>query len=183
MSRTALVPIADGTEEIEAVCIIDVLRRAGVSVTVASVGQQQVTASRGTKLVADRPIGDCVGETYDLVALPGGMPGAEHLRDSKDLEMVLKRQQQEGRLYAAICAAPVLVLQHHGLLDGRRATCHPNFAGQLHDAAEVENRVVVDGPCVTSRGPGTALEFALKLVELLYDEQKAQGVAERMLVA
>ena len=183
MSRTALVPIADGTEEIEAVCIIDVLRRAGVSVTVASVGQQQVTASRGTKLVADRPIGDCVGETYDLVALPGGMPGAEHLRDSKDLEMVLKRQQQEGRLYAAICAAPVLVLQHHGLLDRRRATCHPDFAGQLHDAAEVENRVVVDGPCVTSRGAGTALEFALKLVEMLYDEQEAQRIAGRMLVA
>jgi 4-methyl-5(b-hydroxyethyl)-thiazole monophosphate biosynthesis len=111
------------------------------------------------------------------------MPGAEHLRDSKDLETILERQRREGRLYAAICAAPVLVLQHHGLLDGRRATCHPDFACQLHDAAAVEIRVVVDGPCVTSRGPGTALEFALKLVELLYDEQKAQGIAERMLVA
>jgi 4-methyl-5(b-hydroxyethyl)-thiazole monophosphate biosynthesis len=77
----------------------------------------------------------------------------------------------------------VVVLQHHGLLDGRRATCHPDFAGQLHAAAAVENRVVVDGPCVTSRGPGTALEFSLKLVERLYDEQKAQGIAERMLVA
>jgi 4-methyl-5(b-hydroxyethyl)-thiazole monophosphate biosynthesis len=183
MSRTALVPIADGTEEIEAVCIIDVLRRAGVSVTVASVDQLQVSASRGTKLVADRPIEDCVDETYDLVALPGGMPGAEHLRDSKDLETILERQRREGRLYAAICAAPVVVLQHHGLLDGLRATCHPDFAGQLHDAAEVEKRVVVDGPCVTSRGPGTALEFALKLVELLYDEQKAQGIAKRMLIA
>ena len=134
-------------------------------------------------MVADRPIGDCVDETYDLVALPGGMPGVEHLRDSKDLETILKRRRREGRLYAAICAAPVVVLQHHGLLDGRRATCHPDFADQLHDAAEVENRVVVDGPCVTSRGAGTALEFALKLVQLLYDEQKAQGIAERMLVA
>ena len=183
MSRTALVPIADGTEEIEAVCIIDVLRRAGVSVTVASVDQLQVTASRGTKLVADRPIGECVDETYDLVALPGGMPAVEHLRDSKDLETILKRQRREGRLYAAICAAPVVVLQHHGLLEGRRATCHPDFAGQLRDAAEVKNRVVVDGPCVTSRGAGTALEFALKLVERLYDEQEAQKIAERMLVA
>ena len=182
MSKTALVPIADGTEEIEAVCIIDVLRRAGVSVTVASVDQLQVTASRGTKLVADRPIGDCVGETYDLVALPGGMPGAEHLRDSKDLGTILRRQRQEGRLYAAICAAPVVVLQHHGLLEGRRATCHPDFATQLHDAALVENRVVVDGPCITSRGPGTALEFALKLVELLYDGQKAQRIARRMMI-
>jgi 4-methyl-5(b-hydroxyethyl)-thiazole monophosphate biosynthesis len=183
MSKTALVPIADGTEEIEAVCIIDVLRRAGVSVTVASVDQLHVSASRGTKLVADRPIRDCADETYDLVALPGGMPGAEHVRDSRDLETILKRQRREGRLYAAICAAPVVVLQHHGLLDGRRATCHPDFADQLHAAAEVENRVVVDGPCITSRGAGTALEFALKLVELLYDEQKAQGIAERMLVA
>lgn len=183
MSRTALVPIADGTEEIEAVCIIDVLRRAGVSVTVAAVDQLQVVASRQTGLVADRLIGDCVGETYDLVALPGGMPGAEHLRDSRDLIQILKRQEREGRLYAAICAAPVVVLQHHGLLDGRRATCHPDFADQLHNAEAVESRVVVDGPCITSRGPGTALEFALKLVELLYDEQEAQGIAGRMLVA
>lgn len=183
MSKRVLVPIAPGTEEIEAVCIVDVLKRAGVSVTVASVDQLQVTASRGVKLVADRLIVDCVDDTYDLIALPGGMPGAEHLRDSKDLEKMLKRQQREGRLYAAICASPVVVLQHHGLLDRRRATCHPGFVHQLKNTDAVEERVVVDGPCITSRGPGTAIEFALKLVELLYDAQKAQEIAQRMVVA
>ena len=183
MSKKVLVPIADGTEEIEAVCIIDVLRRAGASVIVASVDQLQVNASRGVKLVADKLIADCVDDTYDLIALPGGMPGAEHLRDSKDLEKILKRQHQEGRLYAAICASPAVVLQHHGLLGRRQATCHPNFVQQLENTEAVERRVVVDGTCITSRGPGTALEFALKLVELLYGEQKAREIAQSMVCA
>jgi 4-methyl-5(b-hydroxyethyl)-thiazole monophosphate biosynthesis len=149
MSKKILVPIANGTEEIEAVCIIDVLRRAEASVTVASVDELQVTASRGVKLVADKLIGDCVDETYDLVVLPGGMPGAEHLRDSKDLQRILKRQKEEGKLYGT---------------------------------DSVESRVVVDGTCVTSRGPGTALEFALKLVELLYGKEKAEEVASPMVM-
>jgi 4-methyl-5(b-hydroxyethyl)-thiazole monophosphate biosynthesis len=183
MPKKILVPIADGCEEIETVCIIDVLRRAGASVTVASVGDLQVNASRGVKLVADKLIGDCVGETYDLIALPGGMPGAEHLRDSKELETLLKRQHQEGQLYAAICASPAVVLHHHDLLGQRQATSHPNFVQQLKNTDAVESRVVVDGPCVTSRGPGTALEFALKLVELLYGKQKTEEIAQAMVVA
>ena len=182
MPKQVLVPIANGTEEIEAVCIIDVLRRAGAAVTVASVQTLQVTASRGTKLVADRLISTCRDETYDLIVLPGGMPGVEHLRDSKELAAMLKRQKRDGRLYAAICAAPVVVLQHHGLLTGRRATCHPDFAHQLENDEVVEHRVVIDGQCVTSRGPGTAIEFALKLVELLYGEHEAQEIGQHMLV-
>jgi 4-methyl-5(b-hydroxyethyl)-thiazole monophosphate biosynthesis len=96
---------------------------------------------------------------------------------------MLKRQQEEGRLYAAICASPVVVFKHHGLLGKRRATAHPSFANQLDNQAVVEVRVVVDGTCVTSRAPGTAIEFALKLVELLYNKEKAQKVAGPMLVA
>ncbi|MGD8371758.1 MAG: DJ-1/PfpI family protein [Syntrophobacterales bacterium] len=182
MSKKVLVPIADGTEEIEAVCIIDVLRRAGSSVTVASVDELQVTASRGVKLVADKLITDCVDESYDLVVLPGGIPGAEHLRDSKELEEILRRQKQEQRLYGAICASPAVVLQHHGLLEHRRATSHPSFVDQLENTDAVESRVVVDGGCITSRGPGTALEFALKLVALLYGEEKAEEVAAPMVM-
>ena len=117
MSKKILVPIANGTEEIEAVCIIDVLRRAESSVTVASVDELQVTASRGVKLVADKLIGDCVDETYDSVVLPEGMPGAEHLRDSKDLQRILKRQKKEGKLYGAICAAPAVVNGVESTLD------------------------------------------------------------------
>lgn len=182
MSKKVLVPIADGVEEIEAVSIIDVLRRAGADVTVASVQELQATASRGVKLVADKLISQCVGETYDLIALPGGMPGAEHLRDCQELEVMLKRQDQENRLLAAICASPAVVFLHRGLLDKRRATCHPNFVQKLKDAEVAESRVVVDGNCVTSQGPGTALEFALKLVELLFGKEKARQTAEPMLV-
>ena len=182
MSKKVLVPIADGIEEIEAVCIIDVLRRAGAEVTVASVDKLQVTASRGVKLAADKLISQCAGETYDLIALPGGMPGAEHLRDCKELETMLKKQGKENRLFAGICASPAVVLLHHGLLGQHRATCHPNFVEKLPNAEAVESRVVVDGNLVTSRGPGTALEFALTLVELLFGKDKAEQTAAPMLV-
>lgn len=180
--KRVLVPIADGTEEMEAVCTIDVLRRAGAEVTVASVMPGlQVTASRGVKLVADVLIADCAEEVYDLIVIPGGMPGAVHLRDSAVLTALLQAQAAAGRLYAAICAAPVVVLQHHGLLEGRRATCHPGFERDLRHPEAVAERVVVDGNCVTSRGPGTAIEFALQLVALLYGMEKAREVGTAML--
>jgi len=182
MAANVLVPIADGSEEIEAVCIIDVLRRAGASVTVASVGALQITASRGVRIVADKSIADCMGTVYDLIALPGGMPGAEHLRDSNELIDLLKAQKREGRFYAAICASPAVVLQHHGLLDSIRATCHPFFVDKITNRDAVESRVVVDGSCITSRGAGTAIEFGLKLVEVLMGKDKAEEVAEPMVV-
>ena len=182
MNAKILVPIADGTEEMEAVTIIDVLRRAGAEVTVASVGALEVTASRGIKLVADVKIADCAGRPYDCIALPGGMPGAEHLRDSKPLADLLKTQKQQGKLYAAICASPVVVLLHHGLLP-KNATCHPAFADQLPNPQTAKQRVVIDGKCITSGGPGTALEFALELVRQLMGDAKAKQVAEPMLAA
>jgi 4-methyl-5(b-hydroxyethyl)-thiazole monophosphate biosynthesis len=180
MSKKVLVAIADGTEELEAVTIIDVLRRAKADVTVASVGNKQVTASRGVNLVADAVISDCVGNTYDLIALPGGMPGAEHLRDSKELADMLKAQADSGRLYAAICASPAVALKPHGLLKDKKATCYPSLLSELDNAQQA--KVVVDDNCITSQGPATALEFALKLVELLFDKQKSQEIADAMLV-
>ena len=183
MAIRVLVPIADGTEEIEAVCIIDTLRRAGAEVTVASVMDSlEVKASRGVNLVADKAISECSHETYDAIALPGGIPGAEHLRDSELLIDMLKKQREAGRIYAAICASPAVVFEHHGLLEGKKATCHPAFVKDLSNQELVENRVVVDGTCVTSRGPGTAIEFALKLIEVLFDKEAAEKVAEPMLV-
>jgi 4-methyl-5(b-hydroxyethyl)-thiazole monophosphate biosynthesis len=182
MQKNVLVPVADGTEEIEAVTIIDVLRRAGAQVTVASVGDLQITASRGVKLVADTLIVDCVDRTYDLVVLPGGIPGAEHLRDDGSLKKILLRQHSDGRLLGAICAAPAVVLQAHGLLQGRQATCHPAFEQHLSDASSVQSSVVVDQGCVTSRGPGTAMTFSLTLVELLFGKQKRQEVAAPMVI-
>jgi len=176
MSRKALVPIADGTEELEAVTIIDVLRRAGTAVTVASVDGIEVTGSRGTRLKADCLMHECAEATFDLVALPGGIPGSEHLRDSKELIALLRRQADAGRPYAAICAAPVVVLQHHGLLGGRAATCHSSLAAKLENPEAAGQPVVTDGPCTTSRGAGTAMAFALRLVAVLYGEDKARQV-------
>ena len=182
MSRKILVPIANGSEEIEAVCIIDTLRRAEAEVTVASVGALSVAASRGVKIVADALIADCADETYDCIVLPGGMPGAEHLRDSAPLIAKLKEQKAAGRLYAAICASPAVVLKHHGLLDGVRATCYPAFRDRLDPAYASNDRVVVDGHCITSQGPATAIDFALKLVEVLFGPDKAKEVGQAMLV-
>ena len=130
MTTRALVPIADGSEEIEAVCIIDTLRRAEVDVTVASVmGRRQITASRGTRIVADALIEDCAGEAYDLIVLPGGMPGAQHLGDSVPLIELVTAQRNAGRRYAAICAAPAVALlpTDSSPVTGRPAsqpTCH-----------------------------------------------------------
>lgn len=182
MSKKVLVPIADGTEEIEAVCIVDSLRRAGADVTVASVNHIQVVASRGVKLVADRLIIDCQHETYDLIALPGGMPGAEHLRDSEILTRMLKQHAANKRWLAAICASPAVILQHYGLIGEKKATCYPGFDKHFQNREAVDSRVVVDGNLISSRAPGTALEFALKLVEKLYNTQKAKEVGEKMLV-
>ena len=179
MSKKVLVAIAEGIEELEAVTLIDVLRRAEADVTVASVGAKQVTASRGVKLVADAVISDCVGNVYDLIALPGGMPGAEHLRDSSQLTEMLKEQAASGRLYAAICASPAVALKPHGLLENKKATCYPSLLSELDNPEQA--KVVVDGNCITSQGPGTALEFALKLVELLFGTEKSGEVANAML--
>jgi 4-methyl-5(b-hydroxyethyl)-thiazole monophosphate biosynthesis len=177
MIKKALIPIADGTEEIEAVCIIDVLRRAETDVTVASVGEQEITASRGVKIVADKLIEECTEEKYDLIALPGGMPGAEHLRDCQTLTKMLKDHAAAGRLYAAICASPVVVLQQENLLKGKKATCHPAFADKLEDNSSAELPVVKDGNCITGKGPAVAIDFALELVSALYGEKKAKEVA------
>lgn len=183
MVKKVLVAIADGIEEIETACIVDVLRRAGADVTVASVGQLQIKASRRMIFVADKLIAECKDYTYDLIVLPGGMPGAEHLRDSADLTEMLKNQAASLRLYAAICASPAIVLATHGLLDDKDATCHPALGEQLKCRRKLEQNVVVDGNCITSRGPGTALEFALELVRQLFDNARVITVAEPMLIA
>ncbi|KAI4388265.1 hypothetical protein MLD38_000608 [Melastoma candidum] len=178
MSKKVLVPVANGTEPIEAVVTIDVLRRAGADVTVASVEKQlRVVAAHGVKLIADAFISDCADAVFDLISLPGGMPGGSNLRDCKILENLVKKQAMEGRPYAAICASPAVVLGSWDLLKG--ATCYPSFMEQLKSfaSAVVDSRVQVDGKVVTSRGPGTTMEYAVTLVELLFGKEKANEVA------
>lgn len=180
MRKKILIALADGVEEIETIAPADILRRAGAEVTLAAVANLDITAACETKIVADKSIDSCLNETYDLIVLPGGMPGAEHLRDSAELTALLKRQHAENRYLAAICASPVVVLQHHGLLDGLRATCHPALFGELKNG--VNERVVVDKNCITSQGPGTAIEFGLKLVEILFNKDRAAKLKKSMVV-
>lgn len=180
-----LVPIADGTEELEAVTIIDMLRRADAEVFVASVMSERKTviASRGVKLEADGFLSECMDHVWDMIVLPGGMPGAEHLGCCLPLIDLLKRQLQENRFTAAICASPAIVLAGNSLIDGREATCYPGFQHQLESngAILVPGNVVVDGTLITSMGPGTAMSFALRLIEHLYDKNKAESVASAAL--
>ena len=183
LAPTALVPIADGSEDIESVTIIDVLRRAGVKVTVASVAPDsrlQITAARGTRIVSDTHIDQVAQQDFDLIALPGGMPGATHLRDCAALIAQLKRQRQAGKWYAAICASPAVVFASHQLEDDVAATAYPSFTGQLHHFRN--ERTVVDKNCITSQGPGTALEFALTLVEALLGPDKREDVGTPMVL-
>ena len=182
MDKKVLVPLADGAEEIEAITIIDVLRRAGANVTAAGIKTLEVTAAHGVRLLADKLISDCADETYDMIVLPGGMPGSENLRNSKRLEDLLLKQRNDGRWYAAICAAPAVVLAPLGLLADHHATCYPGFIGQLRDATVSDERVVVDGRCITSKGPGSAMEFAVTLVSVLFGEAKADEIAAGLLM-
>ena len=180
---TVLVPIAMGTEEIEAVTIVDTLVRAGAKVTVASAeaGQLQVVCSRGVKLCADLFIQDCSSHSWDLIVCPGGMPGAQRLRDSDCLTNLLKLQHEAKKPLAAICAAPAVIFSHHGIGDQKIMTGYPadHFKASISNySADI---VVVDGHVVTSQGPGTALAFALKLVEILIGPETATKLEREML--
>ncbi|XP_050219346.1 protein DJ-1 homolog B-like [Mercurialis annua] len=177
-----LVPIANGTEEMEAVMIIDILRRAKANVIVASVEDNlEILASRKVKLEADVLLDEAAKLSYDLIVLPGGLGGAEAFAKSEKLVNMLKKQRESNRPYGAICASPALVLEPHGLLKGKKATAFPAMCDKLSDKSEIENRVIVDGNLITSRGPGTSMEFALAIVEKFFGRQKALELAKIML--
>ena len=180
MSRV-LVPLAEGFEEIEAVTVVDVLRRAGIEVHTASLDGPRVTGSHGVTVLADKALDAVVADEYDLVVRPGGMPGAEHLQNDPRVISLLRRFAAEGRYTAAICAAPS-VLAHAGLLEERAATSFPGFlnANSAPGIRLREEAVVVDGKVVTSRGAGTAMEFGLALIGLLEGAEVRQRVAERL---
>lgn len=176
----ALVPLADGVEEMEAVIIVDVLRRAGWEVCAAALKSTVVTASRGVKIVADQLWDEINPASFDLIVLPGGAQGTENLRGDSRVLAALRDAALRGKITAAVCAAP-LVLQEAGLLDGKKATCHPGAAAKLVATKRSDERVVTDGKVVTSQGAGTTFEFALALVALVDGQEKA-GEIERAIV-
>ncbi len=172
-----LVPLAPGFEELEAITVIDILRRAGAEVLTAGLQPGPVRASRGTVLVPDTGLDQVLEEDFDLAALPGGQPGADNLADDPRVLHLLQRIHAQGGWLAAVCAAPK-VLAHAGLLRGRRATHYPGAlsAQELEGVQESAAPVEVDGRIVTSRGPGTAMDFALTLVEQLLGRAKRDEV-------
>jgi 4-methyl-5(b-hydroxyethyl)-thiazole monophosphate biosynthesis len=174
---SVLVPLAQGCEELEAVTVVDLLRRAGIHVVTAGLDAQPVCASRGVVLMPDMTLEQALEGDYDMVVLPGGLPGADHLGDDARIIGLLQEMAAAGKYTAAICAAP-RVLARAGLLDGKRATSYP---GALETAAVPgleysEEAVVTDGNVVTSRGPGTAMDFALHLIELLAEKTGRETV-------
>ena len=177
-----LVPLAQGCEELEAVTIVDLLRRAGITVVTAGLDERPVTAARGTVLVPDTTLDEALAQNYDMVVLPGGLPGADHLDNDSRVTGLLKQMAADGKYTAAICAAPK-VLASSGLLDGKRATSYP---GALQPESVpgmdyVDETVVTDDKVITSRGPGTAMDFALQLIDVLAGPDKRNEVEAGLL--
>jgi len=174
---TVLVPLAQGCEELEAVTIIDLLRRAGISVVTAGLDSQPVLASRGTTLLPDTTLEKVERQALDMMVLPGGLPGADNLNNDPRIHTLLQQFSSEGKMVAAICAAPRVLLSA-GLLNGKRITCYPGSLSTL-DCSETTitpDTVVIDGNIITSRGPGTAMDFALTLIETLLGKEKRDEV-------
>lgn len=178
---SVLVPLLEGFEEIEAVTIIDVLRRADVHVLVAGDRAGPVRGSHGIGVVADIALDEVKADDLIMIALPGGMPGAARLAEHAVVQRLIREVRDHAGYTAAVCAAP-MALGAAGVLAGKMATCYPGFEKHLTGADTHEDRVIVDGKVVTSRGPGTALEFALTLVSLLIGPQKEAALEQSMLV-
>ncbi len=168
---SVLVPLAQSCEELEAVTIIDLLRRAGVEVTTAGLDEQPVKASRGVVLIPDTTLEEALKQDYDMIVLPGGMPGADHLEKDLRLREALIKQVEQDKTIAAICAAPK-AFAAAGLLEGLHVTSYPGFLDKMEiDGMHyLDEMVVHDGHVITSRGPGTAMDFALYLIDVLMGE-------------
>ena len=180
--QKVLVPLADGVEEMEAINVMDMLRRAQWHVLAVGLKAGTVTAGRGTRLVPDEIWEKIDPAQFDLIVIPGGARGVENLRHDKRVVDAVRAHAECGKLTAAVCAGP-LVLQDAGVLAGRRATCHPGVISEFTLARRVDEAVVVDGNIVTSQGAGTSFAFALTLVALVEGPAKAQELARAIVLA
>ncbi|EJL91137.1 protein deglycase YajL [Pantoea sp. GM01] len=187
-NASVLVCLAHGSEETEAVTTIDLLVRGGISVTTASVesdGTREIVCSRGVRLLADAPLVEVADNDYHAIVLPGGLKGAETFRDSPLLVETVRQFHVSGKIVAAICAAPGTVLVPHDLFPVGNMTGFPGLRDTIPDSKWMERRVVWDPRVnlLTSQGPGTAMDFALKLIDLLVDKEKAREVAAQLVLA
>ncbi len=174
-----LVPLAAGFEELEAITIIDLMRRAGFAVVTAGLDDQPVTASRKTVVIPDTTIDAVLNQSFDLIVLPGGLPGADNLRDDARVQTLIKQQHQQNKTIGAICAAP-RALAAAGVLEDKTITCFPGALDPNQPFNISGASVEIDGNIVTSRGPGTAMEFALTLIEQLADRSLRDQIAAQM---
>lgn len=172
--------LANGFEEVEALCVIDLLKRASMDVVMVSVsGDLKVNGAHNIDIMADVLFEDASFEDVDVLFLPGGMPGTKNLDNHEGLKQKLVEFNNNGKLITAICAAP-MVLGHLGILNGKDATCYPGFEQELIGANVLYDNVVVDGNVITSRGMGTAIDLGLKLIELLIDKDASFEMAEKI---
>ena len=178
--KKVLVLLAPGFEEIETVTPVDILRRSGARVVLAGLSEGPIEGSRGVFFLSDCTLGEVDINEYDLVILPGGLNGTINLQNDERVLRLLKSMNSRGKLIAAICAAPT-VLQSAGILDNRSFTSHPSVKHKFNKVNYSEDRVMVDGNLITSRSPGTALEFALKLVEILFGQKRMETINKGVL--
>lgn len=167
--------IADGTEEAECLAVVDLLRRSKIETVLVSVEKQcEVVSSHQVKIQADQTVDETDFSDGDLIFVPGGMPGSEHLSSCEPLIKAIRQYVTEGKRIAAICAAPAVVLGRHGFLEGKKATCYPGFEADLKGAEYVHQGVVTDGIFTTGKGLGVVLDLGLEIVKLLADEVTAE---------
>jgi len=176
-----LVPLAPGFEEIEAVTIIDVLRRAGIDVTSAGLESGPVTGSHGIAVSADRRIDEIAAGDYEMIILPGGMPGSANLKADARVISAIRAVYENGGRVAAICAAPI-VLSVAGVIGGKKATCFPGFEEMMPGTVCLPDPVVEDGRVITGRGPGCAIPFALKIIEVLKGKAVSSDIKDKLQV-
>ena len=170
--------LADGCEEVEALTVVDILRRGGVDTDMVSItGKKEITSSHKVTFLADKLFEQ--QDTPDVIVLPGGIPGTPNLKAHAGLAELIKKHNAEGKLLAAICAAPT-VYGEMGLLEGKKATCYPGMEDELIDAKVCTDSVSVDGRFITSRGLGTAIDFALTLTAILAGQEKADALATKI---
>ena len=173
--------LAEGFEDIEAVAVIDILRRADVTVSVVSIhDKKEVTSAHGLTIVCDILLDEVNLHRADMLVLPGGMPGTRNLAKSKKLLTILELAQKDDKYIAAICAAPT-VLAQAGLLTGKKAICYPGFEAELTDAVIHDDLVVRDGKLITSKGPGTAMLFGYALVDILKGNLESDAIRKAMI--
>lgn len=181
--KTVGVFFANGFEEVEGITPVDFLRRAEVEVITLGIGGTEIEGGHGVVIKTDKSVEEGRSIQFDGVVIPGGMPGAENVASSEAVKSIITRCFEEGGIIGAICAAPAVVLAPLGVLDGKRATCYPGFEKTFHGKSIefTEERVVKDGNVITSRGPGSAAEFAVALIREFQGEASAQSIHDKTL--